>query len=91
MHKTIERLLYVSGQYDRVMVCDEPLLRGVLECSDAHIECDSACFAGQPGPAARQTRFPRAAKAAGLPVARSYAGSSPDEVRRAVASIGWPC
>ncbi len=53
MHKTIERLLDVSGQYDRVMVCDEPLLRGCWS-APTHASMRFCRFAGQPGPAARQ-------------------------------------
>ena len=90
MHKTIERLLDVSGQYDRVMVCDEPLLRGVLECSDARVDAILPASRANLALLLDKPRFPRAAKAAGLPVARSYVGSSPDEVRRAVAGIGGP-
>lgn len=86
----VETLLRVAPNYERVFVCDEPLLTALLESGDdravdvlpASLEALSAML--------DKTAFPSAARQAGLRVPRSGVAASAEGLRSELETIGFP-
>jgi hypothetical protein len=83
-----EKALQLAPGYDRVIPCDDPLLQELVELDDPGVDA----FLPAPRPAMAiltdKTRFPRAARAAGIPVPRSVTAVDLTAVRESAAELG---
>lgn len=87
---TALRLLELARRYDRAIVCNESLLRALLEVGDPRA---TALLPAHPDALAAmldKTRFPAAAAAAGVRVPRSTTVEAEADLAAAVEGIGAP-
>jgi hypothetical protein len=86
----VETLLRVAPEYERVFVCDEPLLTAVMESGDDRAADVLPAPIDALAVLLDKTRFPSVAREAGLRVPRSGVAASAEDLTAILATIGVP-